>query len=422
MPPEISPSDPRAVASNRRLRRAAFWYPSRVIGGAESLLIRLITALAGRGVECHLWDHPDGHVTRILIQRGVAFRAVACDSLGFPPPDALNGFAPADVVTIFHTHLFRLQPTPCTPCKLLVWEVHNAFWLPEKSTEKERLKRAVCSGLAAHGGLATIEPGSHEKMRLAGIEGPAPRRIPISVDLPAGLRPPRTTPPTLFTGLGRASYDKIVGPAWAFAKIARRMPAARFAYLCEDPARARETFRKIDANLADRIEFPEGCVGASAQRWLVDHADVVLSMGASALDAAKHGIPTVIVDSCEERRYPEAAHVRPIWENEGHDTVSANPSTETGRTLDDTLDLIASDPAAAGAASAAYVARHHAGDATVDAFLDAWENDAVRLDEFVAQKPYAELARREHARLRHQEIRRAWKQRIRALFSRQGNR
>ncbi len=404
--------------TNPQALRAAFWYPSRVIGGAESLLIRLITQLSTRGVECHMWDYSDGHISRTLLDRGVCFKAVVCDSLGFPPQDALEGFDSDDLVTVFHTHLFKLPRLPRSACRILLWEVHNAFWLDSASKATDRLKWERCATLLSHGALATIEPGSVELMRIKGLSANRTPRIPISVDDAKFLRTGWTRKPTCFVGMGRASLDKVIGPAWAFDQIARRNAAARFAYLTDDPARARALFRRVTPELAARIELPTKCTGLVAQQWLVENADVFFGMGTSALDAAKNGVPTIIVDNCESSKYPQDARVRLLWENEGHNTVSASPSESVGRTLTEALDIIAANPENAADKSVSYVTAHHAGDSTHANFIAAWKDDSMRLDAFIADPAFANFARKEYARLRIQEFRRALKNRLRALFLR----
>lgn len=402
--------------SGQAPRKLAFYYPSRVMGGAEMLLVRTIRALSAKGVACDLWDYADGFTANALKERAVSFRHVVCDECRTPPPDALAGYDVNDALIVFQTQFFLIPELPASRCKILVWELHKSFWLKLPDALRQRVKMERSATLLRHGALAVLETDSIAWMRRAGLSPDAPPIVPIAVEATGHRRVFTDGKEPSFVSIGRATPDKLIGPMWAFARIAKKHPAARLSFITNDTERARMLAERTEPEIAGRTDFIGGLSGEALDVWLVENADVYLGMGTTLLEAGKLGIPAVIVDGTEGDKYPGGARVRMLSENDGANLGAPEPSATEGRTLDETIDAILRDIRGAGAETLAYVRTRHMPDAAAEALIAAVSRASLPLDTFASDADYRRTARSERRKIRFQCFRRAIKARFRNLF------
>jgi glycosyltransferase involved in cell wall biosynthesis len=289
------------------VRPIVFFYPSRILGGTEVLFTRLAAHLhAQHMLEVSVVDHADG-----VVISGLTGTCVQRLEMGEVPRDACL------VVPVSHVRhacrSMRMQPDT----RLMLWGLHphNLRWLfPGHElwrflTDAQlpntlrlmypRAYRAVRNSLnlsLKHGGLAVMDGENHralqEAFKLDGVVPYLPIPLPEAPDF-------AITHGSRLVWLGRISEDKIcalervLNDAEAYAQM--RQTRIEVDVIGSGPSITR--LHKAARRWPDlNLRLLGTLTGQALENHLRCAAQVVFAMGTSLLEAARLGLPAVLVD------------------------------------------------------------------------------------------------------------------------------
>jgi len=363
------------------MARLALFYPGTETGGAEWLLARLATALAGRGHEVILIDGPAGVIRAMLSDTRVEYRQT---SLGHPV--ALD----VDALMSFASHLRTLDRWVHVPpqTRLLFWSVHayNTIFLPPMvgnrladrglpmlramnrlffRAEDQAQSRAVAHLRQRHA-LACMDGENAETIaRYYGGAADAPLLpIPLPLMPEAAERAPEVAPKQLeLFWYGRLCDFKTPGLLHLMADLQRsgRARSVQLQVIGDGPDRS--TVEQHARACGLQVKMLGTMANADALNLIGRQAHLVCAMGTAALEAAALQRPTVLMPPCYGS-LPADYRYRWLQQAEQFSIgrfVNARTRTE-GLTLGQVLDTVA-DPvqaSACGRAGRQHVLQHHA--------------------------------------------------------------
>jgi glycosyltransferase involved in cell wall biosynthesis len=290
-----------------------FYYPSRVLGGAELLFVRVARALSERGLDVYVVDYLDGvqaqqlanTTVKLLEVRGWQRVRIPKQAILITPLSSIRRAArrcifPADTKVL----LWSLHPMNI--CALFrhyddIGRVERNKHLVLKQTQPKAFQIVQCVLRLARdqGGLWPMD----EPNRLAledTLDFELPETyLPVPIE-DVNLRSVRQpdTPPRL-TWLGRVSHDKIcallrvIDDAEAFATAENIQ--LRLDVIGEGESLGQLRDRVVSLNHVQVVEL--GVIkGKELEHYLATVPDLVFAMGTSLLDAARVAVPSVVAD------------------------------------------------------------------------------------------------------------------------------
>lgn len=363
------------------MARLALFYPGTETGGAEWLLARMATALAGRGHEVVLVDGPAGVIRPMLSDPRVEYRQARTGQPVDLAVDALLSFA---------SHLRSLDRWVRVPgqTRLLFWSVHayNTIFLPPVvgnrlvdhglpvlravnrlffRAEDQAQARAVAH-LRERQALACMDGENAETIaRYYGGAADAPLLpIPLPALPAAAERAPEPAPrPLELFWYGRLCDFKTPGLLHLMADLRRsgRADGVRLHVIGDGPDRAE--VERLGRESGLDLHMHGTLANAEALDLIGRQAHLVCAMGTAALEAAALQRPTLLMPPCYGQ-LPADYRYRWLQQAEGFSIgrfVNARTRTE-GLTLAQVLDLVA-DPVQSTACARAgrqHVLEHHA--------------------------------------------------------------
>jgi glycosyltransferase involved in cell wall biosynthesis len=307
--------------SERPTVKPTFFFPYHDVSGVPVLFARLAVYFAAHGADVEVIDYPDGYMSRTLRGRGdvrlVPFKKGVDTHVG---PDRLLVMQSILPSTIHR----ELRPHPDT--RLLFWTLHamnfvqtivpsrwgrdfqaRHLWVTRAAgrTLLRRFARDLASfvaALAEAGSLVFVDgPTYQATCENLGFQIEHPTFVPLPC--PVGETNPSRDAvihtPLAAAWVGRLDDFKVpmlvhtLAGISAFART-RRMPV-RFTIVGEGPLR--ETIRAERFTHEYLSVAYAGTLDARAlDRFLERDADILFAMGTSALEGAKCGVPTVLLD------------------------------------------------------------------------------------------------------------------------------
>lgn len=260
-----------------------------------------------------------------------------------------------------------LQRIDAPAARLVLWEVHKSFWhfFEQRFSPADVLKWAVSrilrkgvAKLADQGGLMVLERDALALAERCEV-GPAERisLVPIGLEAVAEKKDPyAVSSPVRIVSIGRSVREKIFPLTWFVRRLREDGLSFRFTFFTDSSAAAREEWARHGK---DAPEMREGLSDESLRRHLADHADIYVGMGATVLEAARLGLPCLIIDACNDETYPADARVRFGWENQLSNLGSFEPSRLVGHLPAESVRLIIGDYEACADQAARYFADNH---------------------------------------------------------------
>lgn len=315
-----------------------FHAPAREVGGTQEAFLQVTRALVAEGAHVHFADFADGRASRTLADvEGVTLH---------PMREGVPVRVPAGsrlVLTASHAAKVgrAIVADPDTP--VLLWTMHprnllaaaHPLW-PFMQRLRDDQLQLVCRGLQPRGhrvrrwiealdareGIACMVASDQAWTRRitgATVRGPL---LPIPVRDPA--QPPRVerswdgTRPLRVAWIGRFARDKAGGlvsiarDVWRWSLAHHPVELTLIGYGTQQEAIARALDR-------DRVEVRfAGVQEGAALDDLLRAQDVVIAMGISALEAAKLGVPVILVPLAETPLPPGQAPALWLHEAPGH--------------------------------------------------------------------------------------------------------
>ena len=283
-----------------------FCYPSYLLGGMELLFIRLARYLVEKGFDISYVDYPDGYAAGVLTK----MQAIQCIHFMHKPLDLPNDavvVAPLSAV-VETANVFRQRQM-----RVLLWSVHpeglantlkdyGRFQFPKKKPEHyaESLEK-----LAQRDALYFMDgPNFSVQQEYYGFDIPNPQYLPIFTTA-TGLK--KVSKQTDFTNLGwvgRLSEEKIFPLLHILEQcnmllVQEPGHKIKFHIIGDGPCKGQlDTFTKhphLELIFAGTVQ------NDALDTYLIENVDVLFAMGTSALEGAKQGIPTVLVDYSYQR-------------------------------------------------------------------------------------------------------------------------
>ncbi|MEY4797879.1 MAG: hypothetical protein RI978_180 [Verrucomicrobiota bacterium] len=374
--------------------------PGRQAGGANLLLARTAVRLARRhGFRLSLVDFEDGATRQAWLAEGIPFEFGRYEVGG----DIEIGQADVVMVSLLGAKMFpaRLKGDPAA--KLLAWctapqdpfkflppaYFFNGFgWSAKRAvarwlfpSHRRRIGKFLAEG-ARRGGVAFMDVHCHEVNEYLFGPGIAPTIVPICTGDPE--RPPRPGSP----GSGKAYW---VGRITDFK-------TEPFVAMTEALLRAAGPIKEV-------VVIGDGAGLASAQarlaglpvRWLgyvppakldaelLAHADLVFGHATALLEAAKLGIPSLLVDGSYGRLSPQ--ELKAEWLHRcppGYVGKIAAPSDLIGRPVGECLSELRVASAAIASADHLHWSRYHHPDAVADRLAEVIRRSDYAVADFLA--------------------------------------
>jgi glycosyltransferase involved in cell wall biosynthesis len=302
-----------------------FFYPSRVVGGVETLFTRLARALSERGREVFVVDYPDGVQAGWLAGSAVKMVPFEPDRAA-PVPD---GSIVVTSLSNYYRVLREIRFADAT--RLVLWSLHpdNATALlppvpgpgalrPFVAPQDFLLARRTLRTLAARGAMLFMDGENREGTeRHLRMRFPSPAMVPVVIPASRTVRSrTRADGPLRLGWLGRLAPDKstmlihLLGDLAADA--ARTGRRYELGVIGDGPARALVEARLPDpARVAVRLE---GTVTGDALEEKIASFDLLFAMGTSALEGARLGVPTILADTTTLPVVPAGLRYRWLFE------------------------------------------------------------------------------------------------------------
>lgn len=385
--------------------RIVFCYPSRIIGGAELLFLRLYRYLKEQGVNVRLVEYRNSGVYRRLgiseehlVEVESIFRLgnIDCDTFVTTPNLSFDGLYGLNLPAAAKLVFWSLHPLNCLPIL--------PFGFYKRAPTESLMRRLIdVSVLAAQYSfarrlfsLADQREGLYfmdaENWRMAerGLRMRlVDRFIPIPVDevAPAPLKRdrPRVDAPISIFWVGRLVDFKIGALVRLIQDLEQRAKQSSRRIVLHVVGSGAEV--PCDAEMLS-VRFRGDLPPAELKRVLASECDVLFAMGTSALEGAALGIATVLVMPTYQPIGRPRQYL-PLFNTKDFDLGSFECNTNDLLSFDELLgshELLSRDFAER---CHAYVAKHHSMPASAAGLLAAAELSRLRyadLGDFVGRR------------------------------------
>lgn len=366
--------------------KLVFCFPYRGVGGVSLLFLRVAEELARRGLaECLLVDYADGFMASHR-REGLTTLLEYRDDRDVPlPPDGVAIFqsmtpwsiypslrmAPEMRLLFWNCYLFNLIPAlPGLRGPMQAYPVLADALLATILRRYRSQMRTFTRLLLERHSLAFMDRGNVATTeRYLGLRVPDPSYLPIAA-VSQGERPQREPRDVTRRGLRIAWLGRIVDFKFhvldrALRDLDRLQPRLGFpmsvtvigegdheAALKQRCARLRHLDVRFQAFLApDRVDH-----------FLGEEVDLLLAMGTSALEGAKLGVPTILLDA-SYRTVPDGYLYRWLHEAAGFslgEVLGPEHFVPGNTSLEDHLACLRKDHATVAEQALRYFERNHA--------------------------------------------------------------
>jgi len=277
-------------------------------GGAQTIQLLLFKSLTKRGKKCKLFDVKDGSVHNAFLDTNIPFEFIEIDE-----PRSKRDYSKClnetDLLIVFDTNLFgNLLYFSRSKCKILVWEIYYLWVERFIYTKYFPLKwwalhqeRKILNEIVKNNAFFFIDYMGKEAVETRlNVSISDNFYLPIPIEMPKCNKLIRQNLKSnlTVTYVGRSVIWKI-NP---FIKIASDfneigyLNSVNFIVVCDDIQKFKSELRK-KLSFYDMltIKFFENLSLEQLNNSL-EKSDLHFAMGTAALDGAKLGIPTIVVD------------------------------------------------------------------------------------------------------------------------------
>lgn len=296
-------------------------------GGAQTIQLLLFKNLTKRGEKCKLFDVKGGSAHIAFMETNLPFEFIEIDK-----PKSKKKYdkflQEDDLLIVFDTNFFgSLLYFSQSKCKILVWEIFYPWverfvytrYFPIKWLAQQQEKK-ILSEIVRKNAFFFIDylgKEAVEKRLDTSIPDSFYLPIPIELTINMALRKKKNSTKLIISYVGRSVNWKI-NPIIKVIKDYQNCNdhfQVDFRIICDDMVKfKKELEKKIDAFNKISIQFFER-LSLNQLHDILTESDLHFAMGTAALDGAKLGVPTIVVDA-SYIDFPDNYKYRWIFETE----------------------------------------------------------------------------------------------------------
>jgi hypothetical protein len=364
-------------------------------GGAQSIQLTLFKELIERGIQCKLFDLYDGWVHKTFIQTGLPFEFVEIQMRD--KNDYSSHLTKNDLLIVFDTNLFgNMLLFSDSQCKVIVWEVYYPWvsrfiytrYFPIKWLALNQEIR-VLDLIVRNDAFYFIDVMGKElvESRLSTLIT-ATRFLPIPIDNVVDVESTSYIVNDTFTisYVGRSVVWKIQPMVKVIADLisTRLESEVQINIVCDDVELFTQTLLKYVSLAGIKLNFFENLDSFELSN-LLKKSDMHFSMGTAALDGAKLGIPTILIDGSYDI-FPKNYRYRWIYETNDLNLgriISKNTSTFDGiHALDELVTCIKKDKLEIGKKCQQYTLRNYHVSSVIEKIIESKKTSKLTMNMF----------------------------------------
>ena len=319
-------------------------------GGYTTLLLTLICGLVRQNREVVLINFSEGLIADELKKQGISIRLIGLDNHNWKEISSM--ILPTDIFIIIRfeevlKHLFKVNP------RIVYFDIND--FIGQISGYKFGLRlpflgKKLVSRLVAEKSLFFMDDtGVFNLKKHFGIVIKNPVYLPIPVNVPdENIYLKRTSPAgdiIHLTYIGRSVIWKMMPLMKVLedcAKLSKTLKI-RFSVVVDDMAEFNRyiNIEEYNKNQHLQIRVEENMPPSSINDFLLLNADLHFAMGTAALDAAKLGIPTILVDY-STKPFPSGYLYRWLYETSNYNLGMnlENRQADQGVFMDTLLSIL----------------------------------------------------------------------------------
>ncbi len=364
-------------------------------GGVQSIQLTLFKAMVARGEKVALFDIKDGWVLKTFTESGLPFEFI--EVIEKDKKDYSKYLFPEDLLIVFNGNLFQnVLLFSNSECRVLFWEVFYPWverfiykkWFPIKWLAQSQEKK-VLSLMAEKNAFYFIDKmGKDAVEKRLNITINDTHYLPIPID---GFQ--------YLARKGISNKNKIkisyVGRSvnWKINPVLKILEdivssgienKVVFNVVCDDKEIFSRNIKKAYPEEKIEVVFFEN-FNHQKLAELLKESDLHFAMGTAALDGAKLGIPTILIDASYEK-FPKYYKYRWIFEaqNLGLGIMLGFDERKCDGThsLSEIIDMILSSWLNIGKKCQSYVKENYHVDGVVDKILSIRKTSELRINMF----------------------------------------
>ena len=387
------------------MNKFSFFFPYHDVSGVPVLFVRLAKSLADRGADVEVIDYPDGYMARTLVARPnlrvVAFADGVPTRVGRDRLLVMQSILPSTIRS-------ELRPDPET--NLLFWTLHAMNFV--QTIVPSRLGRDIQARhlwiTRATGAtfmrrfarqMASFVRSLHERGSLMFVDGATYRATcealgitisdPVFVPTPCPVGPVNPSAsaalhsPIAAAWVGRLGDFKVPILLHTLERLSqdarRRQKSVRFTIVGDGPQKG-EIYAERFAHEYFSVAY-RGTLGAQdLDRFLGQDVDILFAMGTSALEGAKLGVPTVLLDVAYGP-VPDGYVFKWLFDSTLFglgSLIRLQPLEPSNTSLSHIMDALIADRPALSATTHRYCLENHSMDSVLTRFAAAAERASFR--------------------------------------------
>jgi hypothetical protein len=335
-----------------------FFNKNKGIGGGENLIINLSAYFYLQlQITTKVICYKDSYIYKRLNELQVSFIFIDMEQNNFD-----HDLTAEDVV--IKTDPENLNWFKNSKAKILYWEILPTVLANTINPNKKLLyKQKLLSYLLNSGGLVFMDSNGVEELRSRGYILKEFTLLPIPAAIPAVNKEKKVADKDhlTITYLGRADNWKIYPFKKVLDDLAQLDQMYQVIIFCNDEI----PYKKIIQNTGKKIaiSYYINKYGEELEALLYKNSDCHFAMGTSAIDSAKMGIPTILLDY-SDNIFPEDYQYQFIFEAKGFslgNDVTRTDYTNQRKSIAEVFDCISSPEKYAELSTACYeyVNAHH---------------------------------------------------------------
>ncbi|MDP4185521.1 MAG: hypothetical protein Q8862_10215 [Bacteroidota bacterium] len=295
-------------------------------GGAQTIQVLLFKSLTQRGEKCKLFDVKDGSVHLTFLETNIPFEFIEIDKPR-SKKDYSKFLQDDDLLIVFDTNLFNnLLYFSNSNCKILVWEIFYPWvdhfipnlYLPIKWYTRQQ-EELILREIVRNNAFFFIDyMGKEATERRLKISISDDYYLPIPIEMPLGDNLKKAPDSNVSISYVGRSVNWKINPFIHILRDFKKIKSpdlVKYIVVCDDTSLFKaELEKKFDAYNDIPIQFFEKLT-LEQLNHVLEKSDLHFAMGAAALDGAKLGIPTILIDASYSD-FPEDYKYRWVFETE----------------------------------------------------------------------------------------------------------
>lgn len=371
-------------------------YLYKGIGGVGQLVVNSVLGLNKRGLSAKVYCSRDSYEYEQLVNCGAKFVFICSDDV---PIYFLSDYLCFnDVILLTHiNNTPLLEQVKNKGIRILFYSVHPdtffvynrymSLFLQKKAAlylvSKLLLKRALVfmdipnvNGINRKGGRLDLDRMQYLPIPIQDCECVKTRK-----DLDSCFN---------ITYIGRSNADWKIYP---IVKVIKDMQGTnqlvRFIIITDNTDSFDFMIKKYVPENHFEIEYQTGLCGESLKKYLIEKSDLHISMGTSALEGARLGIPTILIDY-SYHVFPDDYLYRWIFECKGFclaEDITKKTNFE-GRRINTVMNMLRNEDKKNEIASLCYdyVCKNHSIDAYIEKLLFYCENTTMTVEDYCSTR------------------------------------